>query len=336
MLAFLGAGAKDAALTQPRAGAPSAGGQENAVNPLAEKSVKLTLLADMIRMAGARDVNAMIDAYATAEFRSDWTAKIAPYFLGQEIQWHDFFSSAIIFGGRIAAERAVAVFYNPWSDSALVAGLDIEKGKMTGFFALAGERLRGDSLTDDDVLPSWQRRSTALAVAVGDAYERTEKGVNGLYPLRGAYELLPQALSKRLASQEEELAPVKARMIARMRMFLRIVKPQAGSREAAAMRALAPALRALKKGDKAALSALLGEKQSPEMTETIFRLPAANRARLAPNFLVSRDEGAVVALVNPEQPLWFFTAHFSGSGAGAARLDTVELYKFGLTHLLSP
>jgi hypothetical protein len=216
---------------------------------------------------------------------------------------------------------------------ALVVGLDLEQETMTEFSIMVGERLRGEPLPEKSDTPAWQADAGRLSLAVGAVFLRTETAVDGLYPLEGPYELLPQALKNRLLSRETEMVPVKGRMLWHAAVLQELEKPDPGSLAVGVQKDLGTLLGALKAGDKTAFGRVVSGAQDPRMTQLIFDLPAVNRSRLSPVFYRSDERGTVAVLSNPQTPLWFLTVPFFQED-GSLRPASVELNKFSLMRML--
>jgi len=301
--------------------------------PTADLALRVTDLADRIRRGCVLDMTAAVQTYGSPTFQTDWTRGITRVFKSQETSWQTFFSSAAVFGGRMDISRAVVIYYNPWSDVALVVGLDLEQETMTEFSIMVGERLRGEPLPEKSDTPAWQADAGRLSLAVGAVFLRTETAVDGLYALEDPYELLPQALKSRLLSRETEMVPVKGRMFWHAAVLQELEKPDPGSSAVGVHKDLETLLGALKAGDKTAFERVVSGAQDPRMTQLIFDLPAVNRSRLSPVFYRSDDRGTVAVLSNPQTPLWFLTVPFFQED-GNLRPASVELNKFSLMRML--
>lgn len=310
-------------------------GKNEELTPGELNVAKVTTFADTFRIQAAGNLLPSIKAVASREFAAKWNEKFTPFFdEDEDIQWNDFFSSAIIFAGRIESPRAVVVYYNPWSDLAFIIGIDFEGQQILDGFALSGETLRGETLDETMVVPAWMKIQSSLPVALGRTYVKTEQAINQLYPLEAKYELLPKPLGDRVAPLEEELAPVKIRMTGRMEMFKDLLEMEPGSFENQARQQLRKVMEPIRTGDKSAFQSMMSTGQSPAMTENLFRLPPAILARMAPNLFLVRPEGAVAALVSPETPQFFVSVHLVPSATGGVVMDSVEIHQFELLKML--
>jgi hypothetical protein len=285
--------------------------------------------------AATGDLESRVDSLASPQFASKWGTKIRPYFKDQSIHWEDFFSSAIIFVGRFEGTKAVVTFYNPWSDGALILGIDWEKLQIIDGVATTGETIRDEPLDEKSVFPIWQRSQSSLALSLSPVYTRTEKAIDKLFPIDGPFEVIPSDLQKRLGSQELELMPLKIRMMGRVEMFEKLISGAKKSIEGQTREKLGPLALAIKTGSKEAFVQAVSPAQQDRMTDTIFELPPTVLGRMAPNFYLGNADGAVVALVNPEVPQWFLSVHFKIDGKGVVYAESVELYRFDLLNLLA-
>lgn len=291
-------------------------------------------IANDFRLLAAAQLQPALDRFASSAMREQWEREIAPFFKGDEDQWNEFFSNAVIMSGRLTPARAVVIFYNVWSDVALVCGVDLAQRKITEFFVLGGERFRGEDYHEKSGLPAWMRLDASLAHAIARAYSPTEKAIAALYPLEAPYELLPAGLKRRLVTQKEELLPVKIRMHERVGALVRFVADKTDPEAQALLPLLLKLLQSLKKGDVAAFARLVSPAQDRQLQADIFNLPAELRTRMGPCFYFQRPAGAVCALSSPTAPGWFLTVHFTRSAPAQYRLDRVELYNLNLIYLL--
>ncbi len=304
------------------------------MTPLEQQSLKLVAVANEFRMLAASDINGAVLSLASPGFHTAWKKEFEPYFQEQEMQWHDFFSSALIFGGRFQGNRAVALFYNPWSDIVFLAGLDVEAKSLLEGFLLCGEVLRGDPVDENAVIPAWQREASSLPVALAKVYTRTEQAINKFYPLEGSYELIPQPLLARLGPQSKELLPAKLRMALRMEMFAAVLNPEKNAQARDALASIRRLTKAITSGDKPGFSALVSPSQDKGAAANILDLPADVRGRMAPNFFLIGKEGGVAALVNPVVPQWFIPIYLVRGADGKTAVSSVELFRFSLLNLL--
>lgn len=307
---------------------------KKSLTPEEEASLKFIAVANEFRMLAAGDTNGAVKSLAGPGFLATWNKEFTPYFKDQEMQWNDFFSSALVFGGRFQGNRAVAIFYNPWSDVVFLAGLDLEAKTLLDGFLLCGETLRGEPVDEEAVIPAWQREASSLPVALAKVCTRTEQTINSLYPLEASYEVIPQPLKGRTGAQRKELLPAKVRMTQRMDMFVAMLSTDEGTPIRDMVIFVGKLTKAIKEGDKAAFAALLSPSQDAKITDDIFNLPDEVRGRMAPNFLLVKPEGGVAALVNPVVPQWFVPIYLAKGSDGKMTVRSVELFKFSLLNLL--
>lgn len=296
----------------------------------AEVALKLATFADQIRMGIQMDLLATLQTYGTTLFMDNWQRQISPYFAGQDRQWQDFFRNATVFGGRIQGLRGVIIFYNPWSDTAMVAGADLQDETITDFFIMAGERLRADPVTEKSVKPAWYAETGRLTEIIGRVYANTERAITVLYPLDAPYSVVSDQLKKRLGSQQAELAPVKARMRDRIAILDTLTRPAPGSADALAARDLEAISVHLRQNDRIAFEKIASPMQDKQMTDVLFEWPAQNRMRLAPIYYRVEDKGASAALASPFSPLWFVYVRLVDDSQGHRQIGYATLYNLNI------
>lgn len=304
------------------------------LTPHQKRLLEILAFGNEFRVLAAGDSFGTIEAFASPDFRDQWATEIKPQFDGDSVLLEDFFSSAVLFAGRIGPTRCILVFYNPWSDAAFCMGADFGEHTILDGAILAGERLRGEPINEKAVMPSWQRVDATIAEGMAKVYVETEKAISRLYPPTDSYQLLPLSFKASLEPLDVEVLPVIFRMRARMTMFQDFLSPEPGSFGAEALANVGSVLEAVQEGDKETFLALTQVDETETATENLFELPELIRSRMAPNFFLTRPgEGAIAALVNPETPQWFvvLTLEAGASGPVTTRAD---VYKFDLLHTL--
>lgn len=328
---FMGILSTWASLTCVICAAPAAGaaggaaGEKTPSSELAMAGMTAAATANLFRLQAASDVAAAVQQWGSAEFKQKWAKEIDPVFSPAErIEWHDFFSSAVVLVGGMNGARSVVAFYNPWLDGLFLAAMssNAKAPVLTDFSVVSGESFRGDTVNPEASLALYQLKEP-LIIAVARLYSRTVPLFTSLYPPMGAPVLLPATVKARIEPQDAELIPIKTRMMLRMKMFQTYFA--APNRpwvvECGAL------MKALKDDDAARLLACLATDQDAAVVETIRMLPASVRADLGPNYFARATDGMVVGFVNPAAPRWLIAATFKGTvpAKRAARLDLLDL-----------
>ena len=145
-----------------------------------DEGTEILTLADSIRTHASFDFSGALLLSASPQFQVAWKNSITPFFEGEDDQWQDFFTYAIIFGGRINDQRNIVIYYNPWSDVGLIVGFDMVHRQMTEFFVLTGESIRNQPTNSNP--PSWQKESQMLPYGIGRVYAQTEDALNRPLP----------------------------------------------------------------------------------------------------------------------------------------------------------
>jgi len=311
---------------------PSGGAKGSAVE-LSERDKKLCdllVIGAGFRNRASGDIDGAIQDFSSKAFQDKWNKEIAPNFIERDPQWEDFFSSAILFGGRALSREGVIIFYNPWSDVGFIAAVDSQEKEMTDFFVLVGERIRGETMTQEIRIPSWERKRAPIGMSIGDLYLKTQRALSSAYPLDAPFKLLPSSLTSGLEEQENELVLAKMRFQDRIDMFLGLVRAEDGSKRQQAMAAIGKMKRSQAQNDKKAFRSLFSADQDRDMLDTVFSMETEQFSRLAPNYYYEREGGAIVAVVDPAAPQWFATISYRDAPGGKLTVGTIELYKFEL------
>jgi len=310
-----------------RAGEDSAGAAGEPTPALVKAGLTAGLTANLFRLHAAVNVDSAVEKWGNDTFKRKWTAEVVPLFEGEErFELHDFFSSAVIWVGGMQGTHSVVAFYSPWVDGALVAamdGADEKKPVLTDFAFVSGESLRGEAVPEPEKALALYTLKEPLIVAVARLYAPSSASFAELYPPQSAPVLLPAPLKARLDSQAGELVLIKARMLARLKMF-RAYLDKANHGWLVQSGVL---MHALKSGDKEKLLAALSDKQPPALVETICQLDPRVRSEYAPVYFANGEAGAVVGFVNPSAPRWLIEATFKGSTPAprTARVELVDL-----------
>ncbi len=293
------------------------GAETVAGEPTAEQAgtgVLHGLTANLFRLHAAGNIDAAIEKWGTAAFKSKWKQEVREVFNDKEnIALQDFFTSAVVWVGGMKGLHSVVALYNPWADALLVLAQEVERGdtpkaSLSDFFFISGESLRGvTKITPETSLSLYPLREP-LTVAVARLYAPSVERFTRLYPPEGVPILLPEPLKGQLDSQVGELIMIKARLVTRLKMFQDYLdKENHGWLVQSGV-----LIRALKAGDKAALQSFLSEKQSPAIIETICSLNPQIRANFSPVYFSKAKDSVIMGLANPSAPRWFIEATFLG------------------------
>jgi hypothetical protein len=278
-------------------------------------------VANRFRMEAAADIDAAVKNWGDPAFAIKWRKDVMSLFGDKEkIEWHDFFSSAVLWVGRVTEKEAVAAFYNPWMDGLLlaVAKLDGKSSRLTDFCLVSGESWRRQPPAGpEDVLALYEGREI-LTIALAKLYAGTIAVFNKHYPLEAETALLPPAAENLPGKPGEEVALIKARMLARMSMYKKLFSPP----NRHVVDAAGGLIKRIKAGDAKQLKAYLAD---PAMADAVCALPFQVRGDMGPNYFARSERGAIVALVNAEAPRWFVVAQILGK-AGAKQAIGIEVF----------
>lgn len=309
--------------------AADAGGAPQGQPPAAQVQAGVTagMTANLFRLHAAVNVDSAVEKWGNDDVKRKWRADVLPLFEdASRFELHDFFSGAVVWVGGVKGTHAVVAFYSPWVDGALVAaldGADEHKPVLTDFAFVSGETLRGADVPEPEEALALYALKEPLMVAVARSYAPSSAAFAALYPPQGDPVLVPPALKARLDSPQGELALLKARMLARLRMFKAYLDPanrgwlvQSGV-----------LMHALKSGTREQLLAALSEKQPAALVETFCQLDPRVRSEYAPLYFAKAAEGVVVGFANPSAPRWLVEATFQGAAPAprAARIELMDL-----------
>jgi hypothetical protein len=320
MAALLGLGFLATAVAQT--------GGEGPVAPAA----RLGAAANLFRLRAGANLDTALREWATADFRTRWDREVGAHFATAEaIQWHDFFSSAIVLLGAVGPDGGIVGFYNPWIDGLLLAHLagEGERPRLQDFLLVAGESWRGEPPPEGEAsLGLYRDEKVPLAVGLARRYAPTVEAFTRHYPPGAPTVLRTDAVRPLVGATGEELAAIKARMLVRMVMFGRLTAAEGQP----VLATLGGVLKALRAAERAPLVALLStQAQDPAALENVLALPAAVRALLAPNYVARADGVALVGLVNPSEPRWVAVLRIAPGGAAGQESLTIETFDLELS-----
>lgn len=305
-----------ALLTALAAPAPAAGEapEPKVSKEFAKNAMTMTALANTFRLSASADVDAAVAQWGSPAFKQKWKKEVEPFFgKAENIELHDFFSSAVIWIGRATGKKAVIGFYNPWMDGLLLVVLDAsaKAPAFTDFRVISGETWGGRSDAPPERALALYAGGEILTVALAQLYSEADLLFRKRYPIKGETVLLPEEVAKIVGTTGEELTPIKARMLFRMQMY----RDYLHEKNRKFLMATGGLMKGLKAGDKAKLMAGLSGQQSKIMVDAAAALPAYIRKGLAPNFFGTGKGGAIVALVNPTAPRWVVVATVLGKNS---------------------
>ncbi len=267
----------------------------------------LVTAANLFRTEASDNVEQAVRKWGTPAFVRKWNREVMTLFDKEEhIEWHDFFSSAVLWCGRLAGREGVVALYSPWSDGAVLLRIRLagEKTRLTDFRALSGEALRGEPLPDKPSVARTLRLYAGAEIptlALARLYADSLRAFEAHFPLEGRPDLSPAGFAKNAGSIGQETALIKTRMLHRMRMFNDFFG-QAGNRPFLA--AAGHLIKALEAEDAKAVLARLAAEQPTEVVETVFEMPVSVRGGFAPNFFGRNNGKVLVGLVSPTAPQW--------------------------------
>ncbi|MBT3378792.1 MAG: hypothetical protein HN742_11425 [Lentisphaerae bacterium] len=306
----------------------SAASREIAKGTFSKEAVALFAAnLNAFRLNAARDVEDAVSRWGTSDFQEKWQSEVVTPLANSPWQetFRDFFASAVTFVGGVNGDGATGAFYSPWQDGVLLIGASRHGrgAQVTDFQFVAGESWREETVrTGDDLLKLYALKEPLL-LAVARNYSKTVELFNVLYPLQGESRLIARGLAGRVGTNSEELRPIVARMLYRIRMFAAL-RTTDNTAALTAIRELAVLVR---DGDEDRLRAFLAPDQNAKMLRSICMLPATIRSNVGPVFFGQDSSAYVVSLVNPAHPKWVFAAQIKkGSDQGrTTRIETFDL-----------
>lgn len=297
---------------------------------IAKKAMEITATANVFRVKAISDPTAAVDEWGTRSFKKKWKKEIAPLFAGaEEMELRDFFSSTVLWIGRMHKDVAIVGFYNTWIDGLLIVEIDIggKKPEMDDFCFIAGETWRGENLAaNPEKVFALYTGDEILTVALAKMYHVSDVLFRTHYPIDEKPILLPKAIRKIVGSNSEELIPIKARMLYRLQMYRNYLAKDNRN----VLMTVGGLMRQLKNGDKNKLLTFLSEQQDKGVAETALMLPSQVRDKFEPYYFGKGDKKAIVALVNPSAPRLIVVAGLADKST--SKLDVVlEVFDLNLS-----
>lgn len=213
----------------------------------------------------------------------------------QSALWSFFFRGSQIYHGRLAG-NAVVGFYNPYVDGWLLTEWDSEDPAhpvMVSAAPALGEMIRAPGSPDLGEEPRWMAAlgDASLPAALQRQAVETAQAFAARHPLAAA-------TSPDLAGQVPDLVVRRLLMRRLAALLAPIVELQDTPVLAQAFDAVAAALR---KGDREAITDLMGDAADPAQIDRMLSVPPEMRGGLVPLAVLGDDARAVVLSANPSQ-----------------------------------
>lgn len=311
-------------------GAMGAGAQDTGKQPTErDKAIlRLTAAAALFRTSATETggLDRLVGQWGSAAFKTKWAKDVGSLFEKEEqIEWADFFSSAMVWIGGVKDSKGVAGFYSPWSDGLLLVQMEAteKQTQLMDFAVVSGESLRGGAAKSapPEASLSLFPPNEPLIIALARLYGPASAQFAELYPLEGDKPaLLAPGLALRLDSPLEETIMVKARMLMRMKMFKDYLDD--GNRDW--VKAAVGIRDALRSGDEQTLLGTLTASQNVGAVKAICALPKALLKGVKLNYFIPAKDGALAGFLNPDAPRWVIAVTWKGKPQ-AARIAQVEL-----------
>ena len=277
----------------------------------AKRAMNITARANVFRLEASSNVTTAVKKWGDRSFRSKWDKEVGPLFGdAEEMELCDFFSAAVLWTGGMTGREAIVGFYNPWVDGLLIVHIDAsgKGGVLKDFCFIAGESWRGEDLDNPEDALALYKAEKPLPAALAELYSVSDTLFRKRFPAEGKTVVKTAEVKKIAGSTAEELIPVKARMMYRLKMYRNYLAEE----NRAAMITAGALMKKLKTGDTEDLIEFLSEKQEKQLVETVVLLPEYVRAKLGPIYFGTSGDFAVVALLNPGAPRWMIIAKMKG------------------------
>jgi hypothetical protein len=297
----------------------------------------------VFRSAAARQPGEAWRRYLT-QGASERLQGVEKYFLDglpSEIGWSYFFHGALHVVSPYHEQTAVAVFYHPWSDTALITLWQRRQGRSLIIRAdvVPGDAIRAPAQARVDLPPLWLRQVDQIApvLTVPMAAGETLRAFTAMFPSEAAKQKTPVRSAARdelesvleSGSRMELLGAVAA---ARLRKCFDGLQRYATAPELAPIREMTGKLQAeLSRGDFNSLGGPTGE-TLPETLALLLRLQAQ-----LPGFSVlamtTTPNSTQVFLGHPGEPRYVLAVWYEIPG-GAPRLRRVDFINHDQAFLL--
>jgi len=324
---------------EQRAGNDTARGNASnsiADEQLAKEAMYFALRANAFRFAASKNAMGAIKQWGCVScpgYNQVWEETFAVF---REYSVPDesvnlFFAGAILLLGHVSRSGAVLGFYNPWFDGVLLTEMT-RSGASSAILSaklqfVAGESWRDEAVKDgNDLLKLFNLREPLL-LALARNYHVVESRFTAWYPPSGAGDFIAPELTRRCASNKEELRPIISRMLYQAASY-NVFESQQKQWVLPELKQLSILLQ---KGEISELRAYLSPQQDQVMLESICMLPEANRSHLGPVYYAQgKDDSAIAALITPTAPRWVFAVQILGDGdQNKCRIEVFDLLHSG-------
>ncbi|MDT8389387.1 MAG: hypothetical protein RRC34_02645 [Lentisphaeria bacterium] len=262
--------------------------------------VTTALTAAAFRKDASGDIDAAVKKWGSEFFQNKWRRSVMTMFEKTEkIEWHDFFSGAVVWAGATQAQTGISACYNPWSDAIVL--LKIEGSptaqKLTDFAVVCGESWREETPKTAAELFHLNHDTDPLLIQLASYYNRTLDIFKQVYQTPGKAELMPGDFGKRFAPPDEELALIKTRMIHRLYMYQQLFSGKHTS-----IKTLAGDIVAAIHADGDELVNMMTPGASAEAAAMYRELPAPFRQEVGPIYFATQGKGFILAFVSANAP----------------------------------
>ncbi len=287
--------------------------------------IDLTASANHFRL-GAASQPEDVKLSGVDVFGEKWARETWGQLKGLDLQVSHFFSTSLMMVGRVASDKSVVGFYNPWVDGLLLTAWSeraVDGWRIADFAWLTGETFRLDEAPKGAaaIVPAWLHTGRGLAPSVVELSGKTIERFEKLFPLQAQYEF---PLLKVPDTPEAELALIKGRMTFRL---VYAKEKLAGPLGESVRAHVENVKRVLLSGDKNRLLALTSPEQNAYVAETIGLLPEQIRRTMNDHWCVVNDKQAVAVLTSSLAPRWFLLVFLNFDQADHP-LRAVNLYDF--------
>lgn len=258
------------------------------------------LTAAAFKKDASSDIDAAVKKWGSEFFQNKWRHSVMSMFEeAEKIEWHDFFSGAVVWGGAAQGATGISACYNPWSDAIVLLKIEgsLKSQKITDFAVVCGESWREETPKTADELFHLNNGTQPLLIQLASYYDRTLDVFNTYYSQPGKVALLPAGFEKRFAPPDEELAVIKTRMIQRLFMYQQLFSKKHSSAKELAGKIIT-AINA--KGDD--LVNIMEPGNSAEAAADYGKLPETFRQEVGPIYFATRGEGFILAFVSANAP----------------------------------
>lgn len=278
-------------------------GQETNQATITEKDTDMittALTAAAFRKDASGNIDAAVKKWGSEFFQKKWQRSVMSMFQPSEkIEWHDFFSGAVVWPGKSQGQTGISACYNPWSDAILLLKIEgaLKTRKLTDFAIVCGESWRQETPKTAEDLFHLHNGNQPLLIQLAGYYDRTLDIFKTFYQGPGKAELMPAGFSKRFSPPDEELAVIKTRMIQRLYMYQQLF-----SEKHSAVKKLAGKIVSAIHAEGDELVPMMAPGESAEAAATYRELPPPFRQEVGPIYFATRGKGFTLAFVSANAP----------------------------------